>query len=146
VVSGLADKIGEGALDKYWAALKETYRQVYSEVAADHMVFPRNASELANHSSFGIINDELDETMAIWLKIEDGRITGAAFTTDDCITCTACASMITEMVRGKTLQEALAITPQQVVDELQGLPEEDLHCAQLAVDTIKAAVNDYSGQ
>ncbi len=141
----MADNIGEGALDKYWAALKQTYQQVYSEVAADHMVFPRNTEELTDHSCFGIINDELDETIAIWLKVENGRIASASFTCDDCITCTACASVITELARGKTPEEAQAITPQQVIDELQGLPEEDHHCAQLAVKTINAAVNDYLG-
>jgi nitrogen fixation NifU-like protein len=136
---------GNGALDQYWAYLKETYRQKYSEVAADHMVFPRNSGELSDHSCFGIVNDDRDETMAIWLKIEDGKVTDAAFTCDECITCTACASALTELARGKTPYEVLAITPVEVIDNLQGLPEEDRHCANLAVDSIKAAVNDYLG-
>jgi nitrogen fixation protein NifU and related proteins len=135
--------IGDGALDQYWAFLKETYRQKYSEVAADHMAFPRNSGELSDHSCFGIVNTDEDETMAIWLKIENGRVTKASFTCDDCITCTACASAITELVRGKTPSEVLSVTPQEVIESLQGLPEEDHHCASLAVDTIKAAVNDY---
>ena len=139
------NQIGEGALDQYWAFLKETYRQRYSEVAADHMVFPRNSGELSDHSCFGIMNDDHDETMAIWLKIEDGRVANASFTCDACITCTACASAVTEMARGKTTAEVLALTTQAVIDSLQGLPEEDHHCASLAVDTIKAAVNDYLG-
>jgi NifU-like protein involved in Fe-S cluster formation len=137
--------MGDGALDQYWAFLKETYRQKYSEVAADHMVFPRNSGELSDHSSFGIVNDDNDQTMAIWLKIENGKVTDAAFTCDECITCTACASAITEMVRGKTPVEALSITSQEVIDNLQGLPEEDHHCARLAVDTVKASVNDFLG-
>ncbi len=134
---------GDGALDQYWAFLKETYRQKYSEVAADHMVFPRNSGELSDHSCFGIVNDTHDETMAIWLKIEDGKVTDAAFTCDECVTCTACASVITELARGKTTAEVVAITPQEVTGMLQGLPEEDRHCADLAVETIQAAVNDY---
>jgi NifU-like protein involved in Fe-S cluster formation len=141
----MADNIGEGALDKYWAALKKTYQKVYSEVAADHMVFPRNTGELAEHSCFGIINDENDETMAIWLKMENGRIAAATFTSDECITCTACGSAVTELVRGKTPEEALKVTPEQIAEFLQGLPEEDMHCAKLAVDTAKAAVNDFLG-
>jgi nitrogen fixation NifU-like protein len=139
------NQIGEGALDHYWAFLKEAYRQKFSEVAADHMVFPRNSGELSDHSCFGIINDDYDETMAIWLKIEDGRVANASFTCDECITCTACASAVTEMARGKTTAEVLALTTQEVIDSLQGLPEEDRHCASLAVDTIKTAVNDYLG-
>ncbi len=136
---------GDGALDQYWAFLKETYRQKYSEVAADHMVFPRNSDELSDHSSFGIVFDDHNQTMAIWLKIENERITGASFVCDDCITCTACASAITEMARGKTTAEVLAITPEEVIENLQGLPEEDHHCAKLAVDTIRASVNDFLG-
>jgi NifU-like protein involved in Fe-S cluster formation len=141
----MADKMGEGALDQYWAFLKETYRQKYSEVAADHMVFPRNTGELAEHSCFGIVNDDLDQTMAIWLKMENGRIANATFTSDDCITCTACGSSVTELARGKTPEEALKITPKEVADYLGGLPEEDMHCAKLAADTLKTSVNDFLG-
>jgi nitrogen fixation NifU-like protein len=83
--------------------------------------------------------------MAIWLKIENGKVANASFTCDECITCTACGSVITELARGKTPEEVLAITPQKVIDMLQGLPEEDHHCANLAVDTVKTAVNDYLG-
>jgi len=139
---------GEGALDKYWAALKNNYRQAYSEVAADHMVFPRNCGEMIEHNAFGIINDEHDDTMAIWLRIESGRIAGAAFSGDDCITCTACGSMVTELARGKTVEEAVKITSEDVLNSLEGLPEENLHCAKLAVDTLTAALRDYrpSGQ
>jgi nitrogen fixation NifU-like protein len=138
-------KAGDGALDQYWAFLKETYRQKYSEVAADHMVFPRNSGELPNHSCFGIVNDDKDETLAIWLKMENGRVSDASFSGDECITCTACASAVTELAIGKTIAEVLTITSQEVIDSLQGLPEEDQHCANLAVDTIKTAINDYLG-
>ncbi|MCL2706901.1 MAG: iron-sulfur cluster assembly scaffold protein [Dehalococcoidia bacterium] len=136
---------GDGALDRYWAALKQTYSRIYSEVAADHMVFPRNAAEIKKHSCFGIVTDDYDEMMSIWLEISDGRIVNAAFTCDECITCTACGSIITELARNKTPEEALAITAQGVLDELQGLPEEDRHCAELAVGTLRAAINDYIG-
>jgi NifU-like protein involved in Fe-S cluster formation len=111
-------QMGDGALDQYWAFLKETYRQKYSEVAADHMVFPRNSGELSDHSSFGIVFDDHSQTMAIWLKVENERVTGASFVCDDCITC---------------------------VENLQGLPVEDHHCAKLAVDTIRASANDFLG-
>ena len=107
------------------------------------MVFPRNTGELKEHSCFGIVNDDNDETIAIWLKIENGKVTEASFTADDCITCTACASAVTEMAWGKTTDEVLAFTAQDVIDSLQGLPDEDHHCAELAVETIKTAVKDY---
>ena len=135
---------GEGALDKYWAALKDNYRQEYSEVAADHMVFPRNTGELIAHDSFGIINDEHDEVIAIWLKIDNDTVTTAAFTAEECVTCTACGSIITELVRGKTLAEAVRITPDDLVAGLDGLPEAKRHCAELAVNVMRAAVQDYN--
>ena len=134
---------GEGALDKYWAAMKDTYRQKYSEVAADHMVFPRNAGDMIEHNAFGIINDEHDDTIAMWLKIENDRITDAAYSAEECMTCIACGSMVTELARGKTLGEAAKINPEEVVESLEGLPEDDLHCAELAVNTLKAAIEDY---
>ena len=135
---------GEGALDKYWSALKDTYRQTYSEVAADHMAYPRNAGEMIEHNAFGIINDEHDETMAIWLKIEDNRVGNAAFSTEECMTCTACGSMVTELARGKTVEEAKKLTTEDLVACLEGLPETDLHCAKLAVDTLQMALQDYT--
>ena len=134
---------GEGALDKYWAALKDTYRQKYSEVTADHMVFPRNAGEMIEHNAFGIINDEHDDTLAIWLNIENGKITNAAYSGEECITCIACGSITTELARGKTIEEALKITSEEVMESLDGLPEEDRHCAELAANTLRMAVYDY---
>ncbi len=136
---------GEGALDKYWAALKETYRKVYSDVASDHMVFPRNSGELIEHNAFGIINDEHDDTQAIWLKIENNLVTNAACSSEECVTCIACGSMITELARGKTIEEAMKITAEDVIESLEGLPEEDRHCAKLAVDTLQAAIKEYGG-
>jgi nitrogen fixation NifU-like protein len=135
---------GEGALDKYWAALKDNYRQVYSEVAADHMVFPRNSGELIEHNAFGIIHDEHDDTMAIWLMIENNRITNIAFSAEECVTCMACGSMVTELARNKSPEEAAKVTPREVVESLEGLPEDNLHCAELAVETLRAALQDYA--
>lgn len=134
---------GDGALDKYWDALKTTYRQEYSEVAADHMVFPRNTGEIIEHNAFGIINDEYDDIIAIWLQIDGEVITNASFTAEDCVTCTACGSIITEMVRGKAVADALLISVDQVMADLGGLPDKARHCAELAVGVLGAAVQDY---
>jgi len=136
---------GDGALDQYWDALKENYRQDYSEVAADHIVFPRNTGELIDHDAFSIINDEHDDLLAIWLKIDNGIITNAAFTAENCVTCTACGSVITELVRGKALADTLLITTDNVIADLGGLPAKDLHCAELAVRAVHTAVQDYQG-
>ncbi|MCL2140921.1 MAG: iron-sulfur cluster assembly scaffold protein [Dehalococcoidia bacterium] len=134
---------GEGALDKYWAALKEKYRERYSEVAADHMVYPRNTEELTEHSCFGLSYESLEENIAIWLRIENNHVSEASFSTGDCFVCTACASALTELARGKTPQEALLIGKQELIDELHGLPEDDHECAELAVKTLQEALNNY---
>ena len=135
---------GEGALDKYWEALKADFRQKYNEIAADHMVFPRNSGEVIEHDAFGIINDEYDEIIAIWLKIDGGIITNASFSAEKCETCVACASMVTELARGKILADAAKITPENVLEDLGGLPEEYRHCAELATGVLRMAIEDYS--
>lgn len=134
---------GEGALDKYWAALKAAYREEYSEITADHMVFPRNYEELIEHNAFAIANDEYDHTIAMWLNIEDGRISQIAFSSEECLVCKACGSMITELARTATLEQASSITTEDVIEDLEGLPEKDRHCAQLAVETLQMALKDY---
>ena len=134
---------GEGALDQYWAALKDTYQQKYPEVAADHMVFPRNTGEIIEHNAFGIISDERDEIMSIWLNVENDIITNSSFATEECVTCTACGSVLTELIRGKTLADALLITPDAVMTDLGGLSEEYRNCAELVVSVLHAAAQDY---
>ncbi len=134
---------GDGALDQYWAYLKENYRKNYSEIAADHMVFPRNTAELIEHNGFGIVNDAEGHTLAIWLLVKDGVVEKAAFTAEECPACTASGSMVTELAIGKAAKEALKITAKDVMDNLGGLPAADEHCARLAADTMRMALEDY---
>jgi nitrogen fixation NifU-like protein len=81
--------------------------------------------------------------MEIWLRVTDGMITEAKFMTDGCGTTIAAGSMVTEMVKGMPLSRALRIGQQDVLDALDGLPEESRHCALLAANTLREAVNDY---
>ncbi len=135
---------GDGALDQYWSYLKENYQRTYSEVAADHMVYPRNTAELIQHNGFGIINDDCNETMAIWFRAEDDIIAQICFSAEGCNTCIACGSMVTELARSKKTAEAAGITPEDVIENLGGLPDKDKHCARLAVDALQMALKDYS--
>lgn len=140
---------GEGALDKYWAFLKDNYRQRYSEIAADHIAYPRNTKELGYHNGFGIAHGEGDDGLAIWINVQGEIINEAAFNSEGCPTCTACGSAVTEMIRGKTCAEGLSLTPEALETALGGLPEEDRRCALLAVEAVREAVADYlesSGQ
>lgn len=78
--------------------------------------------------------------MQLWLRVRDGNITEATFWTDGCGTSIVCASAVTVMVKGRTLEAAAGIDQQAVLDELGGLPEEDRHCALLASNTLRAAI------
>ncbi len=140
---------GEGALDKYWAFLKDNYRQHYSEITADHIVYPRNTQELGFHNGFGIAHGEGDEGLAIWINVQGEVINEAAFNSEGCPTCTACGSVATELVRGKTCAQCLSLGPEDLLSALGGLPAEDRRCAVLALEALKGAVSDYhesSGQ
>jgi nitrogen fixation NifU-like protein len=140
---------GEGALDKYWAFLKDNYRQRYSEIAADHMAYPRNTTELVYHNGFGIAHGEGEDGLAIWIKVQSDVIEDVAFNSEGCPSCTASGSEVTEMIRGKTCAECLSVTPEALETALGGLPEEDRRCALLAVAAVRQAVADYlesSGQ
>jgi nitrogen fixation NifU-like protein len=134
---------GEGALDKYWAFLKDNYRQRYSEIAADHIVYPRNTKELGYHNGFGIAHGEGDDGLAIWINVQANVITETAFNSEGCPTCTACGSAATEMLRGKTCAEGLALTSEDMLSALGGLPAEDHRCALLASEALRGAISDY---
>jgi len=81
--------------------------------------------------------------MKIWLTVEEGAISEARFMTDGCGTSIASGSMVTELVRGKSIDEAHKVSMQDVLNALDGLPQDNLHCALLAADTLKQAVKDY---
>jgi nitrogen fixation NifU-like protein len=98
---------------------------------------------MENADVYASITGPCGDTMEIWLKIEKDVITRTGFMTDGCGTSIAAGSMVTEMANGKNIREALAINQQDVLEALDGLPEESKHCALLASNTLKAAVRDY---
>jgi nitrogen fixation NifU-like protein len=83
------------------------------------------------------------DTLAVWLKVTDNVITEASFEVEGCAATIACGSMVTELARGKSLTEALALDEPALIDALGGLPEGNRHCATLAVETLRQAVRDY---
>jgi nitrogen fixation NifU-like protein len=124
-------------------AIKEKMREVFSENVIEHSMHPRNIGELENADGFARVTGPCGDTMQIWLKVKDGTISSASFTTDGCGTTVASGSMITEMAKGKSVGEVQRIGQQDVLDALDGLPEESQHCALLASNTLKQAVKDY---
>ena len=117
---------------------------LYSETVMDHFTHPRNVGEIPDADGVGEVgNARCGDIMKMYLKIADGRIADVKFETFGCGSAIASSSMATEMVKGRTIDEALAVTNKQVVEALDGLPAHKLHCSVLAEEAIKAAVKDY---
>lgn len=118
-------------------------RPIYSETAIDHAARPRNAGPLAQPDGYAVITGPCGDTMQIWLRVRDNVITAASFTTDGCGPSIACGSIATEMVKGKSIADAMRIGQSDVLKALDGLPEDSRHCALLAANSVKAAIRDY---
>lgn len=115
----------------------------YSGTAIDHMRNPRNVGMIGSPDGQACITGPCGDTMEIWLRVSDGIIERASFWTDGCGTTIAAGSMVTELARGKRPVEAFRIEQQDVLRALGGLPDESAHCALLASNTMKQAVQDY---
>mgnify|MGYP000135093448 CR=1 FL=1 len=117
----------------------------YSDKVMDHFTNPRNVGELSDANGVGEIgNAKCGDIMRIYLKInDDGVITDAKFNTFGCASAIASSSMATEMVKGRTIAEARKLTNQEVVDALDGLPAQKIHCSVLADEAINAALDNY---
>ncbi|CDC60216.1 fe-S iron-sulfur cluster assembly protein NifU family [Clostridium sp. CAG:448] len=117
---------------------------LYTETVMDHFTHPRNVGEIPDADGIGEIgNAKCGDIMKMYLKIKDNVITDVKFETFGCGSAIASSSIATEMIKGKTIEEALAVTNKQVVDALGGLPAHKLHCSVLAEEAIKAAVKNY---
>ena len=117
---------------------------LYSEKVMDHFRNPRNVGEIENADGVGQVgNAKCGDIMRITLKIDDGVVTDAKFTTFGCGSAIATSSMATEMIKGKPLEEALELSNQAVVEALDGLPTHKIHCSVLAEEAVNAVVKDY---
>ncbi|MBR5922473.1 MAG: Fe-S cluster assembly scaffold protein NifU [Clostridia bacterium] len=117
---------------------------IYTDTVMDHFMNPRNVGEIENADGIGEVgNAKCGDIMKMYLKIENDIITDVKFETFGCGSAIASSSMATEMIKGKTVKEALSITNKQVVEALGGLPAHKLHCSVLAEESIKAAVKNY---
>ena len=128
-------------LDEF--VLGSSVQSGYSEIFLEHALRPKNAGSLENASAAGAEQSPDGSGMEIWLLIEDEIITGASFWTDGCATTIACGSMVAEMAAGKTIRQALGITPEDIDGALGGVPGQGCTCARLAADALKAAIRDY---
>jgi len=117
----------------------------YSEKVMDHFMNPRNVGEIESADGVGEVgNPACGDMMRLYLKIEEGRVRDAKFRTFGCGAAIASSSMLTEMIKGKTVDEARAITNQHVADALDGLPAVKIHCSVMAEQAVKSALDDYA--
>ena len=117
---------------------------MYSEKVMDHFSNPRNVGEIPDANGVGTVgNAKCGDIMKMYLKVENGVIVDVKFKTFGCGAAIATSSKATEMVKGKTIEEALQITNKQVADSLGGLPPVKIHCSLLAEEALHAAIQDY---
>lgn len=117
---------------------------MYSEKVMDHFSNPRNVGEIENPDGVGTIgNPQCGDIMKIFIKVENNIIKDIKFKTFGCGAAIATSSMVTEMVKGKTLDDALKVTNKAVAEALDGLPLVKMHCSNLAADALHAAIKDY---
>ena len=117
---------------------------LYSEKVMDHFQHPRNLGKMENADGVGEVgNAKCGDIMKMYIKVDDGIITDVKFNTFGCGSAIATSSMATELVKGKPITEAVKLTNQAVVEALDGLPTQKIHCSVLAEEAIKAAVKDY---
>lgn len=116
----------------------------YSEKVMDHFANPRNVGKLEDASGVGEVgNAKCGDIMKMYIRVEDGIITDVKFNTYGCASAIATSSMATEMIKGKPVEEAMALTNRAVAEALEGLPPHKLHCSVLAEEAIKKALEDY---
>ncbi len=117
---------------------------MYSDKVIDHFSNPRNVGEIEDASGSGTVgNPKCGDIMKMDIKVEDGIITDVKFKTFGCGAAIATSSMATEMVKGRSIEEALQLTNQAVAEALDGLPPVKMHCSMLAEQAIHAAIQDY---
>lgn len=118
-------------------------RKTFPEKAVDHMLQPRNLGELRGADGIGRASIECGDSMQICLRVSQGRILEARFMADGCGPVIACGSMATELAKGRTIGEAVALNEGDIIAGLGGLPDGEAHCATLAASTLRQALLDY---
>lgn len=117
---------------------------MYTDKVMDHFVNPRNIGELKDANGIGQVGSaQCGDVMRIYIKVVDNIIEDVRFLIFGCGSAVAAGSMTTELIKGKTLEEALTVTNKTVAEALGGLPADKLHCSVLAQDVIRAAIEDY---
>ncbi len=119
--------------------------RMYSEKVLEHFRNPRNVGEIENADGVGTVgNPACGDLMTIYIKVKDDKLKDVKFKTFGCAAAIASTSLITELAKGKSLEAAKKIKKEDIVKELGGLPSVKMHCSNLAVDSLQAAIDDFS--
>ncbi len=117
---------------------------IYSEKVMEHFMHPRNVGEIENADGVGEVGNPIcGDMMTFYIKVKGNRLEDVKFKTFGCGAAIAVSSMVSEMAMGKTLEEAMTITPQSVADQLEGLPKQKFHCSNLGAQALHKAIEDY---
>ncbi len=120
---------------------------MYSQKVMDHFKNPRNMGEIPDADGVGTVgNPVCGDMMTIYIKVKDNRLADVKFKTFGCGAAIATSSMATELAKGRTLDEAMKLTREEVAKNLEGLPPVKMHCSNLAADALHAAIKDYLGK
>ena len=129
-------------MDEMETRLREKLQGIYSDTTIEHIVHPHNNDRLLNPDGYAAFDSGCGETMKIWLSVRNNIIEGSGFWTNGCAATIACGSMVTDLVKGKSVTQALAITARDLADALVDLPQGNFHCAELAANTLRIALRD----
>ena len=120
---------------------------VYNEKVMEHFMNPRNVGEIEHPDGVGEVgNPVCGDMMTFYIKVKDNRLDDVKFKTFGCGAAIAVSSVVSEMAKGMTLEEALKITPKSVADELEGLPKQKFHCSNLGAQALRKAIEDYQSK
>jgi nitrogen fixation NifU-like protein len=124
-------------------SIMEDARKIYSEKVIERWLNPRNRGKVRKADGFAKIKGPCGDTMQISFKVKDGRLSKIKFMTDGCASSIAAGSIATELAQGRKIEEAAEISQEMILDALDGLPEESVHCALLASNTLKEAIKNH---
>jgi nitrogen fixation NifU-like protein len=130
-------------IDEVQKEINEEERDIYSEKVIEEANNPKNVGRMTDCDAAGILDGSCGDTIEIYMKIKNNKIIDTSFMTNGCGATIACGSMLTTMVKGKEIDKVMNITKDDLINALDGLPEENLHCAALAVGSLRKAIMNY---
>lgn len=124
--------------------IEEREKRIYSEKVLKEYQNPKNNGKIDNYNAYGIIKGSCGDTVELYLKIDNNKITNISFITDGCKATVACCSILTDMVKGMEINDAKEISSNDLIFHLSGLPIDHEHCAVLTVGTLRKAIRKYN--